>query len=165
MVAPAAAPTRNPFASFPMPSEFVHRRLVEFAETDMAGIVHFAHFFRWMESAEHAFLRSLGFSVHHHAPEGTSGWPRVKVECSYHSPLRFEQEVEVVLRVAEVRNRSVRYAFEIRPAGGQPAATGTVAAVYARVDAQSGGLCAAPIPEELRELLKQWEKGEAQGQG
>ena len=44
--------------------DFTHQRQVEFAETDMAGIVHFANFFRWMESAEHAFLRSLGHSVH-----------------------------------------------------------------------------------------------------
>jgi acyl-CoA thioester hydrolase len=137
-----------------MSSEFIHRRLVEFAETDMAGIVHFAHFFRWMESAEHAFLRSLGFSVHQNRADSSSGWPRVKVECSYRSPLRFEQEVEVVLRVAEVRNRSVRYQFEIRPVGGEPAATGSVVAVYAQVDAQKGGLQAAPIPEDLRKHLE-----------
>ncbi|NBV85427.1 MAG: acyl-CoA thioesterase, partial [Verrucomicrobia bacterium] len=34
-----------------MSFEFVQQRRVEFAETDMAGIVHFANFFRWMESA------------------------------------------------------------------------------------------------------------------
>ena len=38
-------------------------RTVEFSETDMAGIVHYSNFFRYMESAEHAFFRALGFSV------------------------------------------------------------------------------------------------------
>ena len=46
-----------------MPYEFKLTRRVEFAETDMAGIVHFANFFRMMEAAEHAFFRSVGFSI------------------------------------------------------------------------------------------------------
>ena len=37
-----------------------YKRRVEFAETDMAGQVHFSNFFRYMEAAEHAFFRSLG---------------------------------------------------------------------------------------------------------
>jgi YbgC/YbaW family acyl-CoA thioester hydrolase len=39
----------------------IHR--VEFTDTDMAGIVHFSSFFRYMEVTEHAFFRSLGFSI------------------------------------------------------------------------------------------------------
>ena len=38
-------------------------RRVEFGETDLAGVVHFANFFRYMESAEVEFLRSRGVSV------------------------------------------------------------------------------------------------------
>jgi YbgC/YbaW family acyl-CoA thioester hydrolase len=136
-----------------MSTEFVHRRLVEFAETDMAGIVHFANFFRWMESAEHEFLRSLGFSVHQNRPGAACGWPRVQAHCEYRRPVRFEQQVEVVLRVEEVRNRSVRYGFVIRTDGLEPAAVGSVVAVYAQVDPHTGGLAAAPIPADLRERL------------
>ena len=43
-----------------MPYEFKLTRRIEFAETDMAGIVHFSNFFRMMEATEHAFFRSLG---------------------------------------------------------------------------------------------------------
>ena len=46
-----------------MSYEFQITRRVEFSETDLAGIMHFSNFFRFMESAEHAFWRSLGFSV------------------------------------------------------------------------------------------------------
>lgn len=152
----ASQPTLHPS----MAQEFVHFRRVEFAETDMAGIVHFANFFRWMESAEHAFLRSLGFSVHGVHSEGVAGWPRVSVECEYRAPLRFEQEVEVALTVDEIRNRSIRYRFSIRLPGGEPAALGTVTAVYAQVDPQSGSLKAAPIPSLLREKLEAWSRVE-----
>ena len=47
-----------------MPCEYRTRRRIEFVDTDMAGIVHFARFFVFMEAAEHEFLRSLGLSVH-----------------------------------------------------------------------------------------------------
>ena len=43
-----------------MAYEFKATRQVEFSETDMAGIMHFSNFFRFMETAEHGFYRSLG---------------------------------------------------------------------------------------------------------
>ena len=43
-----------------MPYEFEVTRHVEFSETDMAGVMHFSNFFRFMEAAEHGFFRSLG---------------------------------------------------------------------------------------------------------
>jgi len=51
-------------------------RDVEFSDTDMAGIMHFANFFKFMEAAEHAFFRSLGLSIHTDDPNEVS-WPRV----------------------------------------------------------------------------------------
>jgi acyl-CoA thioester hydrolase len=134
--------------------EFTQQRRVEFAETDMAGIVHFANFFRWMESAEHAFLRSLGYSVHTTGDEKATGWPRLKVSCDYSKPLRFEENVDVVLSVAEVRTRSVRYTFVIRrSADREVAARGETVAVHARLDPAGGRLEACPIPDGLRSEL------------
>ena len=43
-----------------MSDHFEWSRLVEFYETDLAGIAHFSNFYRWMESAEHAFKRERG---------------------------------------------------------------------------------------------------------
>ena len=60
-----------------MPYEFKAVRRVEFSETDMAGIVHFSNFFRYMETAEHAFYRSLGFSVTLNDFDPPLGFPRV----------------------------------------------------------------------------------------
>jgi acyl-CoA thioester hydrolase len=137
-----------------MGMEFLQQRRVEFAETDMAGIVHFANFFRWMESAEHAFLRSIGYSVHTTEGGHSSGWPRLKVSCDYSKPLRFEELVDVALSVAEVRTRSVRYTFTIRrSADGEVAARGETVAVHAQLDPAGGRLQATPIPESLRAEL------------
>ena len=134
-----------------MPYEFKLTRRVEFAETDMAGIVHFANFFRMMEAAEHAFFRSLGFSIHGHDPVSTTGWPRVSASCDFRAPLRFEDEVEIHLLVAEVRTRSIRYVFIFRKtADGSEVARGEVVAVCASVEKATGRLSAVPIPEAVR---------------
>ena len=37
-------------------------RRIEFCDTDMAGMVHFSNFFRFMEFAEQEFLRARGLS-------------------------------------------------------------------------------------------------------
>lgn len=137
-----------------MLSEFKLTRRIEFAETDMAGIVHFANFFRMMEATEHAFFRSLGFSIHGHEPGATTGWPRVSATCDYRAPLRFEEEVEIHLLVAEVRTRSIRYDFIFRKAEGAiEVARGTLSAVCATVEQATGKLVPIPIPEAIRAAI------------
>ena len=142
-----------------MPHEFTLTRRVDFAETDMAGIVHFANFFRMMEVTEHAFFRSLGLSIHSHDDASASlngaaiGWPRVSATCDYLRPLRFEDEVEIQLVVAEVRSRSIRYQFVFRKAADRSeVARGAVAAVCATVD-EGGKLVPISIPERIREKI------------
>ena len=51
-------------------------RKIEFADTDMEGIVHFARFLVFMETAEHEFLRALGAEVHMTVEKQDIGWPR-----------------------------------------------------------------------------------------
>ncbi len=138
-----------------MPYEFKQIHRVEFAETDMAGIVHFANFFRMMESTEHAFFRSLGFSIHGHEDGDTTGWPRVNASCDYLRPLRFEDEVEIHLLVAEVRNRSIRYQFIFRKvADGVEVARGSIAAVCASVDKVTGRLVPVLVPDRIRAKIE-----------
>lgn len=97
-----------------MAYEFRCKRLIEFADTDMAGIVHFSNFFRFMEATEHAFYRSLGIEVHPEFIEGNVGWPRVHASCDYKHPLRFEEEVEIHLSVRNIRLKTVEYLFVFR---------------------------------------------------
>jgi YbgC/YbaW family acyl-CoA thioester hydrolase len=134
-----------------MPSEFRLVRSVEFADTDMAGIMHFANFFRFMEAAEHAFLRSLGSSVHSVVDGRTLGWPRVRAACDYRRPLRFEDEVEVHLLVREKREKSLTYDFTFRKVGepAEEVARGSLTVVCVEIDPQSGELKSTAIPELL----------------
>ena len=97
-----------------MPSTFQDRRRIEFYETDMAGIVHFSNFFRFMEATEHAFFRSLGLALHQDDGQRMSGWARVHAQCDYRSPLYYMDEVEVALRVRKKSASSFSYDFVFR---------------------------------------------------
>ena len=97
-----------------MPCEFNTTRRVEFSDTDMAGIVHFSRFFVFMEAAEHAFLRSLGTSVAGTLEGRSVGWPRVGASCDYLNPARFEDLLDVHLKVVRKGTSSMTYRIEFR---------------------------------------------------
>jgi YbgC/YbaW family acyl-CoA thioester hydrolase len=136
-----------------MPSEFSVTRQVEFHETDMAGIMHFANFFYWMEACETAFYRSLGLPLISFVPGKIVGWPRVNVGCSYRAPLRFNDTVVVRLLVKRLTTKSVTYVFQFRKEGVL-CATGEVTAVCVTDDGR-GGMLAQPIPEDIRARLQE----------
>lgn len=93
---------------------FISRRQVRFAETDMAGIVHFVNFYRWMEEAEHEFFRSLGLRIMEQLSDGDYlGWPRVSASCSFEAPARYEDEIEVRIHCERIGFKSLNYAIEI----------------------------------------------------
>src|SRR5262249_4078436 len=116
---------------------------------------HYSNFFRFMESAEHGFYRSLGFSVvlaHHNPP---LGFPRVHAECDFRRPLRFEDLVEVHLLVQEKKSKSITYSFRFRNVSGSPAeevARGLVTIVCVALH-PNGKMAAVPIPHDIAKLI------------
>ncbi len=141
-----------------MPSEFSIIRTVEFSETDMAGIMHFANFFYWMEACEAAFYRSLKLPIISFVPGNVVGWPRAAVSCEYKAPLRFNDVVQVKLLIKEVRNKAVIFVFQFRKTSegiALPAivAQGEVVVVCVTAGAD-GVMVAQPIPAEVRAMLQ-----------
>lgn len=138
-----------------MAYEFKAVRRVEFSETDMAGIVHYSNFFRYMETAEHGFFRSLGHSVVMDHFEPPVGWPRVMAQCEYRQPLRFEDEIEIHLLVSDKKSKSLSYLFKFRKLNGpapQEIARGSLTVVC--VTKQSDGkMAAAHIPKEFADQI------------
>ena len=149
-----------------MPHRFTYRRRVEFADTDVAGIMHFSNFYRFMEVTEHAFYRSLGFSVHpfrnangdEEMDESKVGWPRVHASADFRLPLHFEEEVEIELLVEEIRNKTIRYFFNFwknpdSESGKVVAATGRFTVVCVSFDAETRRMKGVAIPDEWREKI------------
>ena len=139
-----------------MAYEFRLLREVEFYHTDMAGIMHFSNFFRFMEAAEHAFFRSLGLSIHTVHPEPL-GWPRVHADCDFSYPLRFEDQVEIRLLVREKREKSLVYSFIFRKVNEEPhreVARGSLAVACVRRDSATGKMRAVPIPKSIADQIE-----------
>ena len=103
-----------------MAYEFKMQRRVEFSETDMAGIVHFSNFFRYMEGVEHAFFRSLSLKLHTDSESAVRGWARGHTECKFRQPLRYEDVVELHLLVREKRSKSISYLIVFRKVETNP---------------------------------------------
>jgi acyl-CoA thioester hydrolase len=133
-----------------MEGPFRYRRRVQFAETDLAGIVHFSWMFRYMEEAEHAAWRAAGLSIA--GKNSDLSWPRVAASFDFRSPLRFEDEFEVIVRLVEVGTRSLRYEHTIKK---EDALIGTgqitTVCVLAGVD---GAMRAVEIPGEIVRSLQ-----------
>ena len=130
--------------------------MVEFSDTDMAGIVHYSNFFRFMETAEHGFYRSLGFSVVAPEVDPLLGWPRVHAECDFKRPLRFEDRVEIHLLVREKKARSLSFLFRFRKLNAEPVeqvATGILTIVCVN-HGTDGQMAAVPIPAVIADKIE-----------
>jgi acyl-CoA thioester hydrolase len=140
-----------------MAFEFKLSRRVEFAETDMAGIVHFSNFFRYMENAEHAFYRSLGASVIMDRFEPPLGFPRVHAECDFKRPIRFQEMLEIHLLVREKRPKVLSYLFKFRKVSengsSEEIARGVITVVCVAHN-RDGTMASAPIPEFLASQIE-----------
>lgn len=131
---------------------FVHRQAVQFVDTDMAGIVHFSNFFRYMEAAEDAFLRSLGISL---VSKGTGrhvSLPRLAAEANFRAPIRYPDLVDIEVRIAELREKTIRYRFTFS-VGDQPTAEGSVLAICCEM---TDRLKSIPFPAETYEALERY---------
>jgi acyl-CoA thioester hydrolase len=139
-----------------MSYEFEVTRRVEFSETDLAGIMHFSNFFRFMESAEHAFFRSLGLSVARCGNGVEVCLPRVHAECNYSIPLRFEDKVRVRLLVERKGRSSLTYQFRFSRVDddrGAEAARGRL--IVASAERQANGtMKAVPLPKAIADKIQ-----------
>ncbi len=139
-----------------MAYEFKITRRIEFSETDMAGIVHYSNFFKYMETAEHAFYRSLGFSVVARNMDPPVGWPRVHAECDFRKPLHFEDELEIHMLVAEKRAKTLKLVFRFWKKNCSPpeeVAQGNLVVVCV-TRTPEGKMASVEIPAEIADKIE-----------
>jgi acyl-CoA thioester hydrolase len=132
---------------------FTTTHRVEFFETDMAGIVHFANYYRMMESAEHQFFRSLKLQIAGTLPDGISfGWPRISATCRFRAPARYEDVITINVSIKARSHRSLTLTYEFR-LDEAVLAEGEMTTVFCRVES-GGKLEAMAIPEEVVKVFE-----------
>jgi acyl-CoA thioester hydrolase len=85
---------------------------VRFNETDLMGIVHHASYLSYMEVARVEWLRRRGVTYARWAESGIH-LPVVEVALKYRASVRFDDELDVVVGLGEVRAASVRFDYRI----------------------------------------------------
>jgi 4-hydroxybenzoyl-CoA thioesterase len=134
----------NPFA-------YVHT--VGFEEVDAAGIAYFARFFGWCHDAMAAMLAPLE-GGYRGMIERRLGLPTVHVEADFASPLKYGDEVRILVSVERMGTSSIALRFGLERgvnAGDVHVATIRHVVVLTNLD----DLKHVPLPDALRALLAQ----------
>lgn len=131
-------------------TEFTERRRVEWGDCDAAGIVFYPNYFRWMDGVFHAWTRSLGFDQRSLAAYGCLGTPLVDARCSFRSPARYYDELDLTLRLTRLGGSSLGLAYQFR-VGDRVTAEGTEVRAFVRETA--GVISAIAIPDPVRQSL------------
>jgi acyl-CoA thioester hydrolase len=91
------------------PFRYAYRTRVGFDETDAQGIVYYGRYMPYFDRARVEYMRDLGVLVREPAdPEFVMRAQHVE----YHAPARFDDELEVFVRVRRIGTTSVLWEFE-----------------------------------------------------
>lgn len=139
-----------------MAYEHTSTRRIEFSETDMAGLVHFSNFFKYMETAERDFFEAAGVDLIRTKPGELVGWPRARAECKFSAPLRFGETIDIHLAVKAVKDRAIDFQFRIlrhNPDGSRTqCGKGQMTTVFTSLNPE-GALSSAELPAHVRERI------------
>jgi acyl-CoA thioester hydrolase len=124
---------------------FSHRLRVRFAETDAMGVVHHGRYLPYLEAGRVEFLRHLGHPYTAWREEGIDA-AVLEVFVQYRQALRFDDVVDVHVRLASVRRTTFQMAY-LLTREATPVATGVT--VHGAVTADGR---ASRLPAWLVEL-------------
>lgn len=129
---------------------FKHSFRVHWVDTDTAGVMHFSNFFRYFEACEEEFYRSLSLPLTEIQDRLGVLLPRVEVHCQYKAACRFDELIDVTLKVREVQDKTIIYDFQIiRQSDGKLAAEGFVKCIAVNSEWK-----AIPLPAEVARTVR-----------
>lgn len=79
---------------------------VYWEDTDAGGVVYYANYLKFMERARSEWLRALGFEQDTLRDEGGVVFVVRRVEIDYLSPARFNDQLDVIVRLHEAGRAS-----------------------------------------------------------
>ncbi len=92
---------------------------VRYAETDQMGVVYHANYLIWFEVGRVELMRALGIEYKRMELDDDCHIVVVDVRCRYINSARYDEELCVRTRIAESRNRTIRFSYEVRRDNGQ----------------------------------------------
>ena len=86
---------------------------VRYAETDQMGVVYHANYFIWFEVGRVELMRVLGVQYKKMEIEDDCHIVVADAHCRYHHPARYDEELRVRTRIAESKNRLIKFTYEL----------------------------------------------------
>lgn len=86
---------------------------VRYAETDQMGVVYHANYLIWFEVGRVELMRAMGFEYKAMETEDDCHIVVAEAYCHYEKPARYDEVLRVRTRIAEWRNRIVKFSYEI----------------------------------------------------
>jgi acyl-CoA thioester hydrolase len=86
---------------------------VRYAETDQMGVVYHSNYLIWFEVGRVELMRATGFDYKVMETEDDCYIVVAEAHCRYERPARYDQVLRVRTRIAEWRNRIVKFSYEI----------------------------------------------------
>jgi acyl-CoA thioester hydrolase len=129
---------------------FETRLQVQWADVDIAGIMYFAAYWRFVEYAEICYFAELGFPYDTVFDEYDFWLPRVRAEAEYHAPALMNDWLRMRTHLEKVGASSVRWQTVIfNERTGEPGgAFALTVACLDRITKKS-----RPMPEPIRQAL------------
>jgi acyl-CoA thioester hydrolase len=90
-----------------------HEICVIFGDTDQMGVVYYANYLRYFESARSAYWRAKGRSYKDLEAAGIA-LPVVEAHVHYRRPAHYEDLLEVDVEIGELRTASMRFVYTVR---------------------------------------------------
>lgn len=132
-----------------MATPFRHTLTIPFQDIDAAGIVFFAHLYRYAHEAYERFMSEVGQPLPRLLKEGDYHLPLIHSEADFHQPLRHGEVITVELAVERLGNSAFTLAYRLLDEEQRLRAT--VQTVHVAIDPATGQ--SIPLPESLREAL------------
>jgi len=86
---------------------------VRYAETDQMGVVYHANYLIWFEVGRVELMRAMGFEYKTMETEDDCHIVVAEAHCRYDKPAHYDEVLRVRTRVAEWRNRIVKFSYEL----------------------------------------------------
>lgn len=133
----------------------MHRLRVRWAEVDMQRIVFNGHYLTYIDTAIADYWRAIGLPY----PDGyveryANDLFLRKATVEYHGSARYDDELDVLCRASRLGRSSMTFLFEI----WRGASALLVSAELVYVNADPATRSAAPLPDELRQRVRGFEK-------
>lgn len=87
--------------------------LVNWGDTDKAGIVYYPNYFKWFDIAGHQFFRSCNLSPSKLEEERQIIVPLLDARCNFEKPLLYDDVITIRSTVEEVNNKTIKLKHEV----------------------------------------------------